>query len=93
MSPMRKECRVQKECVIRHWRVRQLRYDFVRLHLYTILTLDLDGWPHMTDHPNYLTWLDIVYEAKDRGLYSVKTANCDVIASLYHKAVDVILQA
>lgn len=82
----------QKAGAIRWWSDRRRRYDFVRQHLYQILALDIDGWPHMTGHQYYLTWLDLVYAAKDRGLYSLKTANCDVIANLYHKAIDVILE-
>jgi hypothetical protein len=42
----------------------------------------------MTLNPDYLKWLDLVYEAKGKGLYSMKTANCDVIANLRDKAQD-----
>jgi hypothetical protein len=88
---MKRATAKQKAGAIRYWKARKRRYDFARRHLYRILALDIEGWPHMTGHPYYLTWLDLVYDAKDRGLYSLKTSNCDVIANLYYKAIDLIM--
>jgi hypothetical protein len=48
----------------------------------------MQGWPRMTHNKDYLQWLDIVYEAKQKGLYSIKTSNCDVISNLHHKALE-----
>lgn len=41
----------------------------------------------MTHNADYPKWLDIVYLAKSRGLYSLKTSNCDVIMMLRHIAL------
>lgn len=40
----------------------------------------------MTNNPDYLKWLDIVYRAKELGIYSMKTATCDIIANMKNKA-------
>lgn len=77
-----------KEGSVRYWKARKAKYDFVRRRLKKILALSMQGWPRMTNNQDYLKWLDIVYLAKERGLYSYKTSNCDVIANLNTKAQD-----
>lgn len=71
-----------KAGAIRYWKARRARYAFVRRRLKKISSLNTVGWPRMTNNPVYLDWLDIVYQAKEKGLYSFKTTNCDVIANL-----------
>lgn len=85
---MKYAVRKQKANTIRLFKARRARYEFCRRRLKRILALSIKGWPHMTKNPDYLAWLDIVYLAKDKGVYSLKTSNCDVIANLYHKALD-----
>jgi hypothetical protein len=48
----------------------------------------MQGWPRLATscNPDYLKWLDLVYKAKAAGIYSVNTANCDVIANMQNKA-------
>lgn len=75
-----------KAGAIRYWKARRARYDFVRRRLKKILSLNTVGWPRMTNNPVYLEWLDIVYVAKEKGIYSWKTSNCDVIANIERKA-------
>lgn len=75
-----------KSGAIKRWKARKRRYDFVRQRLKKILSLSTKGWPKMTHNPDYIKWLDIVYEAKEKGLYSMKTSNCDVISNLHSKA-------
>lgn len=77
---------MSKESVIRHWKAKKRRYDFVRRRLKRILPLSMQGWPYMSRNRDYIKWLDIVYEAKDKGLYSLKTSTCDIIANIYEKA-------
>ena len=80
----------QKRSVIKRWKEKKKRYDFVKRRLKRILSLSMQGWPKMysSSNPDYLKWLDIVYEAKERGIYSLNTANCDVIANIHRKAVE-----
>ncbi len=87
---MKKAVAKQKAGAIRYWKARKDKYEFVRKNLNKILPLSLKGWPKMTTNPDYLKWLDIVYAAKDKGLYSLKSSNCDVIANLHFKAKDIV---
>ena len=82
----RKELDKRKTSAIKRWKDRKRRYEFCRRRLKRILSLSKAGWPRMTLNPDYLKWLDLVYEAKERDLYSINTATCDVIANLYDKA-------
>jgi hypothetical protein len=77
-----------KQGAIKRWKARKKRYDFCSRRLKKILALSTDGWPRMTHNPDYIKWLDIVYEAKSKGLYSMKSSNCDVIANLRDKAIE-----
>ena len=62
---------------------RQRRRDaFIKKHLAKIRVLSMDGWPKTRNMKDYPKWLDIVYQAKIEGIYSLNTANCDVIAQL-----------
>lgn len=40
------------------------------------------GWPRTKQMKDYIKWLDIIYEAKIKGIYAIGTSNCDVIAQL-----------
>jgi hypothetical protein len=81
-----KYLRRHKQRVINYHKARKRKYDFCRRRLKKILALSTAGWPRMTKNPDYLKWLDLVYEAKEKGLFSLKTSNCDVIANLSRKA-------
>jgi hypothetical protein len=83
MTPQLKK---QKAAVIKRWHDRRRRYSFCRRHLKKILALSTKGWPGMTHNRDYLKWLDLVYLAKSRGLYSLKTSTCDIIANMQTKA-------
>lgn len=61
---------------------KQRRDAFVKKNLKKIIALKMDGWPRMKQMPHYMEWLDLVYKAKLEGVYSLGTANCDVIAQL-----------
>lgn len=74
-----------KAGAIKYWKARRARYAFVRRRLKKILSLSQKGWAAYVI-PDYIDWLDIVYLAKERGLYSYKTANSDVILNLRAKA-------
>jgi hypothetical protein len=87
---MKKSIAKNKAGSIRYWKARKDKHDFVRKNIKKILALSFAGWPRMTKNPDYLKWLDIVYSAKDKGLFSIKSANCDVIANLHFKARDII---
>jgi hypothetical protein len=77
-----------KSAAISRWKARKAKYDFVARRIKKILPLSMQGWPRMTLNPDYIKWLDIVYQAKERGLYSFQTSNCDVIANLRSKAIE-----
>jgi hypothetical protein len=77
-----------KSGAIKMWKARKRRYDFCKRRMKKILSLSMEGWPRMAMNKDYLKWLDIVYEAKEKGLYSIKTANCDVISNIKNKAIE-----
>ena len=69
---------------------RQKKRDaFVRKNLKRIMSLKMDGWPRLTQMKDRHGWLDLVYEAKIAGIYSVGTANCDVVANLERFAKEI----
>lgn len=85
---LKQEAKKQKAGIIQAWKKRKRRWDFVRRNLKKISSLSTAGWPKMTNNPDYLKWLDIVYRAKELGIYSLNTANCDIIANMKNKAKD-----
>lgn len=69
---------------------RQMKRDaFVRKNLKRIKALKMDGWPRLTQMKDRHQWLDLVYEAKIAGIYSIGTANCDVVANLERFAKEI----
>lgn len=69
---------------------RQKKRDaFIRSNLKSITPLSMDGWPRLKNMKDYLPWIDLVYRAKIEGIYSIGTANCDVIAQLNRFAKDI----
>lgn len=86
MKTLKQQAQKQKAGAVRKWKERKRRWDFVRRNLKKISLLSTKGWPKMTNNPDYLKWLDIVYRAKELGIYSMKTATCDIIANMKNKA-------
>lgn len=85
--PTKRQIEEHKARAIKRWRDRRRRISFVDKRRDAILALSTNGWPRMTHNADYPKWLDIVYLAKSRGLYSLKTSNCDVIMMLRHIAL------
>lgn len=79
---------LQKARLIERYKAKQKRDAFVKKRLNAILSLSMDGWPRTKNMKNYIKWLDLIFEAKIEGVYSVGTANCDVIAMLSRAAKD-----
>ena len=78
----------KKRKAIKRFVAAKRRDAFVRRRMKKILSLSMDGWPRTKNMKDYLKWLDIVFEAKIKGIYGFGTANCDVIAQLNRKAKD-----
>lgn len=76
----------QKQMAIKRFKARKIRDTFVKRKMKTILSLSMDGWPRIKNMKDYIKWLDLVYEAKIKGIYGFGTSNCDVIMQLHHKA-------
>lgn len=76
----------QKAKAIKKFKQRKKRDAFVRRRIKAILALSMDGWPKTKNMKDYLKWLDLVFEAKIKGVYGFGTSNCDVIMQLNHKA-------
>ena len=72
----------QKERMIKRWEAKKRRELFVKNNMKKILSLSMDGWPRTSNMKDYMKWLDLIFDAKIKGVYSVTTANCDVIAQL-----------
>ena len=65
------------------------RTEFITNNLPKILSLSMDGWPKTKQMKDYIKWLDIIYEAKVLGIYSIGTSNCDVIANINRFAKEI----
>ena len=74
--------RLQRERLIKRWEAKKIRDAFVKKNLKKILALPTDGWPRTKNMKTYIKWLDLVFDAKIKGVYSIGTANCDVIIML-----------
>jgi hypothetical protein len=85
---LKQQAEKQRRQILKRWKERQRRWDFARCHSKQILSLSDKGWPKLATscNPDYLKWLDLVYKAKGAGIYSLNTANCDIIANLKSKA-------
>lgn len=71
----------QRRLIIRYEKIKK-RNLFIKKNLKRILPLSMDGWPRTRNMKDYRKWIDLIYEAKIAGIYSVGTSNCDVIAQL-----------
>lgn len=78
--------RLQKARLLERYERQKKRDAFVKKNLKRIKTLRMDGWPRTMKMKDRLKWIDIAYEAKIAGVYSIGTANCDVIANLNRRA-------
>lgn len=76
----------KKKKAIERYRKGKRRDAFVKRHSAKILPLSMDGWPRTKNMKDYIKWLDLVYEAKIKGIYGFGTSNCDVIIQLNRKA-------
>lgn len=74
--------KLQRKKLLERYEREKLREAFVKKNLKRILELKTDGWPRLKSMKDRLKWIDLVYEAKIEGIYSVGTANCDVVAQL-----------
>lgn len=78
--------RLQKARLLERYERQKKRDAFVKKNLKRIRALRMDGWPRNMQMKDRLKWIDLVYEAKIEGVYSIGTANCDVIANLERHA-------
>jgi hypothetical protein len=74
--------KLQRLRLLERYERQKLRDAFVEKNLKRIKDLKMDGWPRLMQMKDRLKWIDLVYEAKIAGVYSIGTANCDVIANL-----------
>lgn len=72
----------QKERMIKRDEAKKARESFVKKNLTKILSLSMDGWPRTKNMKDYIKWLDLIFDAKIKGIYGIGTSNCDVIAQL-----------
>lgn len=87
---LKQQAEKQRREILKRWKQRQRRWNFCRRHSKQILLLSTKGWPRLATscNPDYLKWLDLVYKAKGSGIYSINTANCDIIANMKRKALE-----
>jgi RNase adaptor protein for sRNA GlmZ degradation len=77
---------MQREKLIVRYEKMKRRNAFVKRNIKLILSLSMDGWPRTRNMKDFRKWLDLIYKAKVSGIYSVGTANCDVISKLHRLA-------
>ncbi len=77
---------LQKKKLIERYARKKQRDTFVKKNLNRILSLSTDGWPRTKNMKDYIKWFDLICEAKIKGVYSMGSANCDVIMMLKHTA-------
>ena len=58
------------------------REAFIKSNMKRITALSMDGWPRTRNMKDFRKWIDLIYEAKIKGIYGFGTSNCDVIAQL-----------
>lgn len=73
---------LQRENLLKRWLRKKKRNAFIKKRLNKILPLSMDGWPKTSNMKDYPKWIDIVIEAKIKGVYGIGTSNCDVIANI-----------
>lgn len=83
---------LQKAKLIERWERMKRRDAFVKSRATKILALSMNGWPRLKEMKDRLKWIDLVFEAKIKGIYSMGTANCDVIAQLERKAKELTVK-
>lgn len=71
----------------RHEKIKR-RNEFIKRNKQKILALSMDGWPRLKNMKDHNKWLEIVYDAKIKGIYGIGTSNCDVIGQLNRHAKD-----
>lgn len=71
--------KLQQKSLLARYEARKKRISFVKTNSKLLSQLSTDGWPRTRDMKDYPKWLDIVIRAKIKGIYSIGTANCDVI--------------
>lgn len=76
----------QKMRLLQRYERQKKRDAFVKKNIKRIKSLRMDGWPRTMQMKDRIKWIDLVYEAKIVGVYSIGTANCDVIANLERRA-------
>lgn len=76
----------KKKKAIERYKKGKRRDAFVKKNSEKILPLSMDGWPRTKSMKDYIKWLDLVFDAKIKGIYGFGTSNCDVIAQLNRKA-------
>lgn len=74
--------KLQRDNLLRRYEARKKRVAFVKKNLTLINKLSMDGWPRTRNMKDYIKWFDLIMEAKIKGIYSIGSANCDVIAML-----------
>lgn len=74
--------KLQHEALLRRYERYKKRNAFVQKNSKKILALSMEGWPRTKHMKDYIKWLDLIFEAKMKGIYSIGTSNCDVIANL-----------
>jgi len=77
---------IQKELMLERIKSRKFRIDFVRKNVKKILPLSMEGWPRTKNMKDYDKWASIVFDSKIKGIYSLNTSPCDIIANLNQKA-------
>lgn len=83
---------LQRENLLKRWKQKKKRNAFIIKNLKKILPLSMDGWPKTSNMKDYPKWLDIVIQAKIKGVYGIGTSNCDVIAQLNRFAKEISKQ-
>lgn len=68
--------------LIKRYERQKIREAFVKKNRKRILKLSMIGWPRTREMKDYIKWMDLVYEAKIKGIYAIGTSNCDVISQL-----------
>lgn len=83
--------KLKYENLIRRWERQKKREDFIKKNLTRILSLSMQGWPRTNNMKDKRKWIDLVFEAKIKGVYGLGTSNCDVIAQLERFAKEIKL--
>lgn len=83
--------KLKYENLIRRWDRQKKREEFIKKNLTRILSLSMQGWPRTNNMKDKRKWIELVFEAKIKGVYGLGTSNCDVIAQLERFAKEIKL--